>query len=88
MPAEPYIYAEWKQCKAGLDDHVEVATWRAPCLDAPSLAAQLARIAWSVLARGRAFAAREDGSGSEPIRLILYTHANGNRGRKSEPAMT
>jgi hypothetical protein len=21
----PYVYAEWKQCKAGLDYHVEVA---------------------------------------------------------------
>ena len=24
LPAEPYVYAEWKQCKAGLDYHVEV----------------------------------------------------------------
>src|SRR5580658_5488481 len=25
LPTEPYVYAEWKQCKAGLDYHVEVA---------------------------------------------------------------
>ena len=24
LPAEPYVYAEWKECKAGLDYHVEV----------------------------------------------------------------
>ena len=24
LPAEPYVYAEWKQCRAGLDYHVEV----------------------------------------------------------------
>ena len=24
LPAEPYVFAEWKQCKAGLDYHVEV----------------------------------------------------------------
>ena len=24
LPAEPYIYAEWKECKVGLDYHVEV----------------------------------------------------------------
>ena len=24
LPAEPYAYAEWKQCRAGLDYHVEV----------------------------------------------------------------
>jgi transposase len=24
LPAEPYVYAEWKQCKLGLDYHVEV----------------------------------------------------------------
>ncbi|MEP7209179.1 MAG: IS21 family transposase [Casimicrobiaceae bacterium] len=24
LPAEPYVYAEWKQCKVGLDYHVEV----------------------------------------------------------------
>jgi transposase len=24
LPAEPYVYAEWKQCQAGLDYHVEV----------------------------------------------------------------
>ena len=24
LPAEPYVYAEWKQCSAGLDYHVEV----------------------------------------------------------------
>ena len=24
LPAAPYIYAEWKECKAGLDYHVEV----------------------------------------------------------------
>lgn len=24
LPAEPYIYAEWKQCRAGIDYHVEV----------------------------------------------------------------
>src|SRR6476660_1078373 len=22
LPAEPYVYAEWKQCRAGLDSHV------------------------------------------------------------------
>ncbi len=25
LPTAPYVYAEWKQCKAGLDYHVEVA---------------------------------------------------------------
>lgn len=25
LPTEPYVYAEWKQCRAGLDYHVEVA---------------------------------------------------------------
>jgi transposase len=24
LPAEPYVYAEWKQCRAGLDYHVDV----------------------------------------------------------------
>jgi transposase len=24
LPAEPYVYADWKQCRAGLDYHVEV----------------------------------------------------------------
>jgi transposase len=24
LPAEPYVYAEWKQCRVGLDYHVEV----------------------------------------------------------------
>ena len=24
LPVEPYIYAEWKQCRAGLDYHVEI----------------------------------------------------------------
>ena len=24
LPAEPYVYAEWKQCRLGLDYHVEV----------------------------------------------------------------
>jgi transposase len=24
LPVEPYVYAEWKQCRAGLDYHVEV----------------------------------------------------------------
>ena len=24
LPADPYVYAEWKQCRAGLDYHVEV----------------------------------------------------------------
>jgi transposase len=24
LPAEPYVYAEWKECRAGLDYHVEV----------------------------------------------------------------
>ena len=24
LPTTPYVYAEWKQCKAGLDYHVEV----------------------------------------------------------------
>jgi transposase len=24
LPAEPYVYAEWRQCRAGLDYHVEV----------------------------------------------------------------
>jgi transposase len=24
LPAEPYVYAEWKQCRAGLDYHVEI----------------------------------------------------------------
>jgi hypothetical protein len=24
LPTAPYVYAEWKQCKAGLDYHVEV----------------------------------------------------------------
>jgi transposase len=24
LPAEPYVYAEWKECKLGLDYHVEV----------------------------------------------------------------
>ena len=24
MPAEPYAYAEWRRCRAGLDYHVEV----------------------------------------------------------------
>ena len=24
LPAEPYVYAEWKECKVGLDYHVEV----------------------------------------------------------------
>ncbi|MCZ6612829.1 MAG: IS21 family transposase [Planctomycetota bacterium] len=24
LPAEPYVYAEWKECKAGLDYHVEI----------------------------------------------------------------
>ena len=24
LPAEPYAYAAWKQCRAGLDYHVEV----------------------------------------------------------------
>jgi transposase len=24
LPAEPYLYAEWKECKVGLDYHVEV----------------------------------------------------------------
>ena len=24
LPTEPYAYAEWKQCRAGLDYHVEV----------------------------------------------------------------
>jgi transposase len=24
LPTEPYVYAEWKQCRAGLDYHVEV----------------------------------------------------------------
>ena len=26
LPAEPYVYAEWKECRAGLDYHVEVDT--------------------------------------------------------------
>src|SRR6202051_4651762 len=25
LPTAPYVYAEWKQCKVGLDYHVEVA---------------------------------------------------------------
>ena len=24
MPAEPYAYAEWRRCRAGLDYHFEV----------------------------------------------------------------
>ena len=24
LPAEPYVYAEWKQCRVGVDYHVEV----------------------------------------------------------------
>ncbi len=24
LPAEPYVYAEWKECRAGLDYHVEI----------------------------------------------------------------
>ena len=24
LPVEPYVYAEWKECKVGLDYHVEV----------------------------------------------------------------
>jgi hypothetical protein len=24
LPAEPYVYAEWKLCKLGLDSHVEI----------------------------------------------------------------
>jgi transposase len=24
LPAEPYVYAEWRRCRAGLDYHVEV----------------------------------------------------------------
>jgi transposase len=24
LPAEPYVYAEWKQCRAGLDYHIDV----------------------------------------------------------------
>jgi transposase len=24
LPAEPYVYAEWKQCRVGVDNHVEV----------------------------------------------------------------
>jgi hypothetical protein len=28
LPTEPYVYAEWKQCRAGLDYHVEcVSAW-------------------------------------------------------------
>ena len=24
LPVEPYVYAEWKQCRAGLDYHIDV----------------------------------------------------------------
>ena len=24
LPSEPYVYAEWRRCRAGLDYHVEV----------------------------------------------------------------
>ena len=24
LPAEPYVYAEWRRCRAGLDYHVEL----------------------------------------------------------------
>jgi transposase len=24
LPVEPYLYAEWKECRVGLDYHVEV----------------------------------------------------------------
>ena len=25
LPAEPYVFAEWKECRIGLDYHVEIA---------------------------------------------------------------
>jgi hypothetical protein len=24
LPAEPYVYAEWKKCRAGLDYHIAI----------------------------------------------------------------
>ncbi len=31
LPTEPYVYAEWKQCRGGLDYHVEVASITTRC---------------------------------------------------------
>ena len=32
LPSEPYVYAEWRRCRAGLDYHVEVHGHSTACL--------------------------------------------------------
>jgi hypothetical protein len=31
LPTEPYVYAEWRRCRAGIDYHVEVYDTGIPC---------------------------------------------------------
>ena len=68
LPAEPYVYAEWKECRAGLDYHVEVEKhyYSVPC--------QLARQKFWVRITARTIEVFHRGS-----RIAAHVRSSSNR---------